>query len=196
MSIPCNHWKDVCEVMTKFMRDPIKILIKTELITLEGIKQFYIAVEKEEHKFETLIDLYETMSVVQCIIYVNTRRKVEWLGKQMAERDHVVSIIHGDLKPEERTIVMQEFRTGSSRVLLSSDVLARGIDVETSFSCDQLRLTTSQGELYSSCWSHGSFRAQGTAISFITEEDVRAMREIEKFYSTQISELPSDVRTL
>ena len=103
---------EVCEVMTKFMRNPIKIMIKKELITLEGIKQFYIAVEKEEHKFETLIDLYETMSVVQCIIYVNTRRKVEWLGKQMAERDHVVSIIHGDLKPEDRTMVMQEFRTG------------------------------------------------------------------------------------
>ena len=73
------------------MRDPIRILVKRDELTLEGIKQFLIAVEKEEWKLDTLCDLYETLTITQAIIYCNTRRKVDWLTEKMQSKDFTVS---------------------------------------------------------------------------------------------------------
>merc|ERR1712196_50437 len=121
---------EVLELTQKFMRDPIRILVKKDELTLEGIRQFYIAVEKEEWKLDTLCDLYETLTITQAIIYANTRRKVDWLTDQMRGRDFTVSAMHGDMDMKEREIIMKEFRSGSSRVLITTDLLARGIDVQ------------------------------------------------------------------
>jgi translation initiation factor 4A len=82
---------DVLEVTKKFMRDPVRILVKRNDLTVEGIKQFYIAVEKEEWKLETLFDLYETVTITQAVIFCNTRDKVEWLAEQMRGREFNVS---------------------------------------------------------------------------------------------------------
>jgi translation initiation factor 4A len=82
---------DVLEVSKKFMRDPVKILVKRDELTLEGIKQFYIAVEKEEWKLDTLCDLYETVTITQAVIFCNTRRKVDWLTEKLHSREFTVS---------------------------------------------------------------------------------------------------------
>merc|ERR1712196_607803 len=121
---------EVLEVTAKFMRDPIRILVKRGELTLEGIKQFFIAVEREERKLDTLCDLYETLTITQAIIYCNTRRKVDWLTEKMSERDFTASAMHGDMDQRERDLIMREFRSGSSRVLITTDLLARGIDVQ------------------------------------------------------------------
>ncbi len=84
---------DVLEVTKRFMRDPIRILVKKEELTLEGIRQFYIEVEREEWKLDTLCDLYETLTITQAVIFCNTRRKVEWLTEKMHGRDFTVSAI-------------------------------------------------------------------------------------------------------
>lgn len=84
---------DVLEVTTKFMREPIRILVKKDELTLEGIKQFYIAVEKEEWKLDTLCDLYETVTITQAVIFCNVRRKVDWLTDKMKAREFTVSAI-------------------------------------------------------------------------------------------------------
>src|SRR5438045_9581895 len=110
---------DVLEVTQKFMRDPIRILVKKDELTLEGIKQFYIAVEREDWKLDTLCDLYETLTITQAIIYCNTRRKVDWLTDKMAARDFTVSSMHGEMTGQDRELIMKEFRSGSSRVLIS-----------------------------------------------------------------------------
>eukprot|EP00834_Sanchytrium_tribonematis_P002008 NODE_55_length_29507_cov_0.809712.p11 type:complete len:344 gc:universal NODE_55_length_29507_cov_0.809712:26877-27908(+) len=118
------------EMTSKFMRDPVNIFVKREELTLEGIKQYYVDLGQEEFKLETLTDLYNSISVTQCVIFCNTRNKVNWLAEQLKQRDFVVSFMHGDMTQEERTVIMQEFRTGSSRVLITTDLLARGIDVQ------------------------------------------------------------------
>ena len=82
---------EVLEVTKKFMRDPIRILVKRDELTLEGIRQFYIAVEKEEWKLDTLCDLYETVTITQAVIFCNTRRKVDWLTEKMHAREFTVS---------------------------------------------------------------------------------------------------------
>merc|ERR1719345_635281 len=121
---------EVLEVTTRFMREPVRILVKKDELTLEGIKQFYIAVEREEWKLDTLCDLYETLTITQAIIYCNTRRKVDWLTEKMQSRDFTVSSMHGDMDQKERELILREFRSGSSRVLITTDLLARGIDVQ------------------------------------------------------------------
>lgn len=121
---------EVLEVTKNFMQDPKKILVKKEELTLEGIRQFYVNTEKEECKLETLCDLYETLTITQAVIFVNTRRKAEWLTQRLTSQDFTVSLLHGEMEQSERNLVMKEFRSGSSRVLITTDLLARGIDVQ------------------------------------------------------------------
>ena len=121
---------EALEITRKFMTKPVRILVKRDELTLEGIKQFYVNVEKEEWKLDTLCDLYETLAITQSVIFANTRRKVDWLTDKMRERDHTVSATHGDMDQNTRDVIMREFRSGSSRVLITTDLLARGIDVQ------------------------------------------------------------------
>jgi len=188
--------QEVFEVTTRFMRDPIRILVKKEELTLEGIKQFYISVEKEEWKLETLCDLYETLTITQAVIFCNTRRKVDWLTEQMHQRDFTVSALHGDMDQKERDVIMKEFRSGSSRVLITTDILARGIDVQQVSLVINYDLPTNRENYIHRIGRGGRFGRKGVAINFLTGEDTRTLREIEQFYNTQIEEMPMNVADL
>ncbi|KAK7522872.1 P-loop containing nucleoside triphosphate hydrolase protein [Phyllosticta citriasiana] len=185
--------QDVLEVTTKFMRDPVRILVKKAELTLEGIKQFYIAVEKEEWKLDTLCDLYETVTITQAVIFCNTRRKVDWLTDKLTARDFTVSAMHGDMDQAQRDVIMKEFRSGSSRVLIATDLLARGIDVQQVSLVINYDLPANRENYIHRIGRGGRFGRKGVAINFVTAEDVRMMREIEQFYSTQIEEMPMNV---
>lgn len=187
---------DVLEVTQRFMREPVRILVKKDELTLEGIKQFYIAVEREEWKLETLCDLYETLTITQAIIYCNTRRKVDWLQEEMQKRDFTVSCMHGDMDQRERDIIMREFRSGSSRVLITTDLLARGIDVQQVSLVINFDLPTNRENYIHRIGRSGRFGRKGVAINFLTEGDVRYLRDIEQFYTTEITEMPMDVADL
>jgi len=187
---------DVLEVTQRFMRDPVRILVKKDELTLEGIKQFYIAVEREEWKLDTLCDLYETLTITQAIIYCNTRRKVDWLQEHMQERDFTVSCMHGDMDQRERDIIMREFRSGSSRVLITTDLLARGIDVQQVSLVINFDLPTNRENYIHRIGRSGRFGRKGVAINFLTEGDVRYLRDIEQFYQTEITEMPMNAADL
>jgi len=187
---------EVLEVTQKFMRDPIKILVKKDELTLEGIKQFYIAIEREEWKFETLCDLYSTLTITQAIIYCNTRRKVDWLTQKMQEKDFTVSSMHGDLDQRERDTIMREFRSGSSRVLITTDLLARGIDVQQVSLVINYDLPNNRENYIHRIGRSGRFGRKGVSINFIVQADVRYMKDIEQFYNTQIEEMPANVADL
>jgi len=187
---------DVLEVTQRFMREPVRILVKKDELTLEGIKQFYIAVDREEWKLDTLCDLYETLTITQAIIYCNTRRKVDWLQEQMQGRDFTVSCMHGDMDQRERDIIMREFRSGSSRVLITTDLLARGIDVQQVSLVINFDLPTNRENYIHRIGRSGRFGRKGVAINFLTEGDVRYLRDIEQFYTTEITEMPMNVADL
>lgn len=188
--------QDVLDVTTKFMRDPIRILVKKDELTLEGIKQFYVAVEKEDWKLDTLCDLYETVTITQAIIFCNTRRKVEWLTDKLIARDFTVSSMHGDMDQTQREVIMKEFRSGSSRVLISTDLLARGIDVQQVSLVINYDIPANRESYIHRIGRGGRFGRKGVAINFVTSEDVRMLREIEQFYSTQVEEMPLNVADL
>jgi len=184
---------EVLEVTQKFMRDPVMILVKKAELTLEGIKQYYIPLEREEWKLETLVDLYKTLTITQAIIYCNTRRKVDWLTEQMSLKDFTVSSMHGDLEQKERDIIMREFRSGSSRVLITTDLLARGIDVQQVSLVINYDLPTIRENYIHRIGRSGRFGRKGVSINFIVKNDVKYMKDIEQFYNTQIEEMPSNV---
>lgn len=187
---------EVLDVTKKFMRDPIRILVKKEELTLEGIRQFYIQVEREEWKLDTLCDLYETLTITQAVIFCNTRRKVDWLTDKMLSRDFTVSAMHGDMDQKERDVIMREFRTGSSRVLITTDLLARGIDVQQVSLVINFDLPANRENYIHRIGRGGRFGRKGVAINFVTAEDVRTLRDIEQFYNTQIEEMPMNVADL
>lgn len=187
---------DVLEVTKCFMRDPIRILVKKEELTLEGIKQFYVDVTKEEWKFDTLCDLYETLTITQAVIFCNTRRKVDWLTDQMTKKDFTVSALHGDMSQDEREVIMRAFRSGSSRVLITTDLLARGIDVQQVSLVINFDLPTNRESYIHRIGRGGRFGRKGVAINFMTEEDKRTLKDIESFYNTEIEEMPVNVADL
>jgi translation initiation factor 4A len=187
---------EVYEVTTKFMRNPIKILVKRDELTLEGIKQFYVNVEKEEHKFDTLCDIYEAITITQAVIFVNSRKKVDFLTDQMRAREFTVSALHGDMEQKERDMIMAEFRTGSSRVLITTDLLARGIDVQQVSLVINYDLPSNKENYIHRIGRSGRFGRKGVAINLLVSEDLPMLREIEKFYNTQVEELPQNINDL
>jgi len=187
---------EVLEVTKKFMRDPIRILVKKDELTLEGIKQFYVAVEKEDWKLDTLCDLYETVTITQAVIFCNTRRKVDWLTEKLHAREFTVSAMHGDMEQAQREVIMKEFRSGSSRVLIATDLLARGIDVQQVSLVINYDLPTNKENYIHRIGRGGRFGRKGVSINFVTADDTRMLREIEQFYSTQILEMPMNVADL
>jgi translation initiation factor 4A len=187
---------EVLEVTRRFMRDPIRILVKKEELTLEGIRQFYVMVEKEEWKFDTLCDLYDTVNVTQAVIFCNTRRKVDWLTQQMTLKKFTVSSMHGDMEQQERDLIMREFRSGSSRVLITTDLLARGIDVQQVSLVINYDLPGNRENYIHRIGRSGRFGRKGVAINFVAEEDKRVMKDIESFYNTNIEEMPMNIADL
>ena len=187
---------EALEITRKFMTKPVRILVKRDELTLEGIKQFYVNVDKEEWKLDTLCDLYETLAITQSVIFANTRRKVDWLTDKMRARDFTVSATHGDMDQNTRDIIMREFRSGSSRVLITTDLLARGIDVQQVSLVINFDLPTQPENYLHRIGRSGRFGRKGVAINFVTKDDERLLQDVQRFYQTVIEELPSNVADL
>ena len=122
--------KDMFDVSDKFMRNPLKILVKNENLTLEGIKQYFIKLHRPEFKLDVLIDLYQYISVSQTIIYCNDKRRVDFISRKLTTNGFTVSSIHGNMDSRDRIDIMNSFRNGETRILISTDLLARGIDIQ------------------------------------------------------------------
>ena len=175
-----------------FMRDPVKLLIKNEQLTLEGIKQYYINIEKNEFKFETLCDLYEMFSISQTIIYCNSRKMVDFLYRKLEDNSFSCVQIHGDLTQKERNDIMLDFRNGTSRILISTDLLSRGIDIQQVSLVINYDLPNNIENYIHRIGRSGRFGRKGTSINFLNNYDIKKMKEIEDYYGTHIEELPTD----
>ena len=187
---------EVLEMTTKFMSDPVRVLVKRDELTLEGIKQFFVAVEREEWKLDTLCDLYDTLTITQAVIFVNTKHKADYLTEQMREKNFTVSCMHGDMPQKEREAIMAEFRNGDSRVLIVTDVWARGLDVQQVSLVINYDLPPDHANYIHRVGRSGRFGRKGVAINFLTTNDVRAMSEIERIYDTKVDEMPANVADL
>lgn len=184
---------EVVEFAEKLLSNPVKILIPPEEVTLEGIKQYFVELPREDWKYEVLCDLYQQLNINQAIIYCNKRQKVEWLAEKMSAQGFPLSFIHGEMEVEERRRRMTEFRKGSIRVLISTDLLARGIDVQQVSLVINYELPIQRENYIHRIGRSGRFGRKGVSINLLLPEETKLMKDIESFYSTQIVQLPEDL---
>ena len=184
------------EMSIKFMNDPIKILVEQSNVSLVGIKQYYLGVDSENWKIATLFDLYEKLSISQSIIFVNSKRKVDFLKEKLKEENYDVHCIHSEMPQNERESIMNNFRAGKIRILITTDIIARGIDVQQvsvviNFDIPKFR------EIYiHRIGRSGRYGRKGIAINFVTNEEYGELMEIAKFYNINIESLPGNIKDL
>ena len=187
--------KEIIDMTTKFMKDPARILVKNEELTLEGIKQYYVFL-KEEAKLDVLLQIYRGIEIAQAIIYCNSKRSVDFVSEELKKKGHMVSSIHGDLKQIERDNVMRDFRSGATRVLITTDLLARGIDVYQVSLVINYELPREKETYIHRIGRSGRFGRKGNAINFVTPTEKDELEAIQKFYNTTIEALPTDLSEL
>jgi translation initiation factor 4A len=184
---------EALKMTEKFMENPIKILVQNEELTLEGIRQFFISIDKEAWKLETLIDIYNKLSISQSIIYCNTKRTADWLVSQLTEREYAVQCIHSNMSSDERKDVMKQFRAGNLRVIIATDIISRGIDVQQVSIVINYDIPALKDVYIHRIGRSGRFGRKGVAINFVTQDDINKMRTIQTYYQTSIEEMPADI---
>ncbi len=177
---------------SKFMRKPSEILVKNDNLTLQGIAQFYIRLDDDHQKYLTVKDLFSQLSIAQAIIYCNSTKRVDDLEAAMVEDNFPVSKIHGKMDEKERKRVHKEFKTGSSRVLITSDLFARGIDVQQVSMVINFDVPKSEHTYLHRIGRSGRWGRKGVAINFLTKYDGARLKYFEEYYQTEIREMPSD----
>jgi translation initiation factor 4A len=186
----------VLEVANKILNNPVRILVPAEEVTLEGIKQYYVKIEKEDWKYDVLCDLYKQLTINQALIYVNKRQRAEWLAEKMAAEGFPLSFIHGDMDAEERSRRMKEFRAGTVRVMISTDLLARGIDIQQISVVVNYELPVQKENYIHRIGRSGRYGRKGVAINLISGDEERLISELEKHYATVILPLPEDLAVI
>jgi len=173
----------------KFMRNPVKILVKSEQLTLEGIRQYYVALESDEAKYDTLKDIYGSLAVSQTIIYCNSIKRVSDLYAAMNNDGYPVCQIHSGMEKEERMQNYEDFKSGKQRFLISSNVTARGIDIQQVSTVINFDVPNCIHSYLHRIGRSGRWGRKGVGINFVTQRDMRQIKIIEQHYQTQISEL-------
>jgi len=188
--------QEVLEMTENFMTNPFRLLVKQEEISLQGIKQYYVAVEQEKWKFDTLVDLYDSMTVTQAVIFCNNKKKVDWLAQKLRDANFPIASIHGDMPQKNRDSVIEEFRLGKCRQLVATDLLGRGLDVQQVSLVINYDIPTSREFYIHRIGRSGRFGRKGVALNFARDEDMGLLQGIEKFYSTKIKEMPANFADL
>ena len=187
---------EIIKLTKDIMQNPAKILVKKENLTLEGIKQYYLSCSNDQNKYENLFEIFGNIDINQCIIYVNMKDKADKLAEEMKENDFVVSCIHSGMSMEVRNDVMKEFREGCSRILISTDLLARGIDVHQVGLVINFELPSKKENYIHRIGRSGRYGRRGVAINLVSKHEAHYLMQIQEFYQTQISELPNDLSEL
>ena len=183
---------DLQELTEKFLRHPVKILVKADQLTLQGIAQYYINLEDDLQKYETIKDLFSSLTVSKAIIYCNSTRRVDDLQEAMTSDNFPVKKIHGKMPDDERKAVHKEFKAGGCRVLITSDLFARGIDVQQVSIVINFDIPRNEHTYLHRIGRSGRWGRKGIAINFQTKHDATRLKKFEEYYQTQIVEMPSN----
>jgi translation initiation factor 4A len=188
--------KNVFNSSNKFIHDPIKVLLRNDEIAVDLISQFYIDVETEEYKFDTLLDLYNLISTSQTIIFCNTIRKIEYLEENLKKNNFPITVIHSNMTQQERDTVVKEFREGKTRLLLTTDLLSRGIDIPQVNMVINYDLPVNKETYIHRIGRCGRFDKKGVSITLVRMKDPsdsKTLFRMKQFYKIQIKEMPNDI---
>lgn len=184
---------ELLEMSRRLLRDPEEIYVKSDELTLEGITQAYVMLENEHQKYDTLKDLYALISVSQCIIYCNSVKRVIKLYNDMKEESFPVCCLHSDQSREDREVAYQNFKSGKYRVLISTNITARGIDIQQVSTVINYDVPNDSHIYLHRIGRSGRWGRKGIGINLITQRDIKKLREIEKYYHTEINELTDEM---
>ena len=188
--------EQVLEVANKILNNPVRVLIKPAAVRLEGIQQFFVPLDREDHKFECICDLYKNLNISQAVIFCNKRQKAEMLAERMTAQGYPVTCLHGELEKPERTRRMKQFIEGSTRVMVATDIIARGIDVQQISLVINYELPMNRENYVHRIGRAGRFGRKGTTINMLLPEEEGMMKDISEHYSMQISPLPDSISNL
>lgn len=183
--------KEIIELTDRFMKTPTRITMEAEKLNLEGIQQFFVALSNDHEKYATLMDLFSKLTINQTIVYANSVNRVVDLYDAMKKDGCAVCCIHSNMTTQERQQSLQAFRAGEYRVLISSNVTARGIDVQQVSFVINFDIPRCVHNYLHRIGRSGRWGRKGMAINFITREDVSIMKNIERHYKSTINELPA-----
>jgi len=184
----------VLELTDKFMSEPNKILVDREQLTLEGIQQFYVVLNNYSWKYDVLLDLYKSISLSQCIIYLNSKRSLNNLLDRLSSDEYPVSYIHGDLSANERKDEMEKFKGGKTRIMLSTDLLSRGIDIQQLSLVINFDIPYNKETYIHRIGRSGRYGRKGVAINFVLSKEVEDLETIKMHYDTEIKEMPENIQ--
>lgn len=187
---------DVREVANTLLRNPVRILVQPSDVPLDGITQYYVLLPSDDWKFDTLCDLYQNLTISQALVYCNTRKRAEWLAEKMTTNGFPLSCTHGEMDAEERKRRMKDFRNGVVRVLISTDMLARGIDVQQVSLVINYELPTEKENYIHRIGRAGRFGKKGITINLISNEESKVRSEIEEHFKITMRELPQNISSL
>ena len=180
---------EIIDLTNKIMRNPVKLTIEAEKLNLEGIQQYFIALNSDQDKYETLKDLFGKLSINQTIIYANSVNRVVDLHQAMVKDGCSCCCIHSSMTSGERRDALKSFKTGEYRVLISSNVTARGIDVQQVSIVINFDIPRCVHNYLHRIGRSGRWGRKGAAINFVTSEDIVSMKRIESHYKSTIMEL-------
>jgi len=191
--------QDLWKFALRFAPNANQISLKTEELSAEGIKQFYMDCKSEEQKFEILSAIYGLLTIGQSIIFVSRRDVADMLGRKMTNEGHRVIVLHGQFEAEDRDKVMDDFRSGKAKVLITTNVLARGIDVlQVNLVINYDLPLDGRGRPDPETYLHrigrtGRFGRTGVSINFVHDEkSFKEMKAIEKYFGKDIIRVPTD----
>eukprot|EP00163_Fabomonas_tropica_P007734 TRINITY_DN1740_c4_g1_i1.p1 TRINITY_DN1740_c4_g1~~TRINITY_DN1740_c4_g1_i1.p1 ORF type:complete len:262 (+),score=85.53 TRINITY_DN1740_c4_g1_i1:196-981(+) len=199
-----TYAKRVREFATKVVPNPSIITVKREKLSVSGIRQFYIKCGTEEQKLQLLGDIYAFLTIGSSIIFVQTRKAAQHIHKVMTDDGHTVSLLHGaDMETSERDRTLDNFRLGKTKVLITTNVLARGIDIMSVTLVVNYDVPVDrQGNADPETYLHrigrsGRFGRKGVAINLIdNQKSMDVLNEIAAHFKKEIKEIPNDIEQL
>ena len=182
-------------ITEKFMNNPLKLIIKNNELTLEGISQFYVLLNSDNVKLDCLMDIYSSICVSSTIIFCNSKKKAQWLSDQLKIKNFAVKCIHGDIEQRERDIIYKDFQRGVFRIIISTDIWSRGIDINSVGFVVNFDLPYKKESYIHRIGRSGRYGKKGVAINFINDKEYHQLKRIEEYYSTQIFEMPVNIES-
>jgi translation initiation factor 4A len=188
--------QNIVALTNRFMRDPVKICVQPEKLSLDGIGQYHVKTENDQVKYAVLKDIYGSVTVSQTIIYCNSVRRVVDLFEALKDEGYPVCCIHSSMDRSERDDSFVKFRTGQCRVLISSDLTARGIDVQQVSTVINFDLPKCVHTYLHRIGRSGRWGRKGVGINFVTRRDMYKLNEIRRHYNIPIDEMPADLNDM
>ncbi|PNF43328.1 DEAD-box helicase Dbp80 [Cryptotermes secundus] len=199
MFFSATYEQDVMEFAEGIVSNPVVIRLKREEESLHNIKQYYVMCRNLEDKYTAIANIYGVVTIGQAMIFCHTRKTASWLTEKMSHDGHAVALLSGDLTVEQRIAVLDRFRDGKEKVLITTNVLARGIDVEqvtivVNFDLPvDLRRNADCDTYLHRIGRTGRFGKAGIAINLVDGPETMALlKQIEDHFGKKINQLDAE----